>query len=221
LNKLNKGIVFSIIFHLILVFIFSQQFSQAPLQTVKKISVIKPIQAVLYFPPVKQQTVEAPKRESPVIEKSIPTKEKVMSKPLIETTTEKTVQETVKTNISPEVLPTPKLNRKVLTSDISSKSIAESSLEKLQQRLNTQALEFSQNDSFNQYLTEKNTIAPSITKFNQLPVAKAKVKEVDCNGSSLNTTVMAISGLLGGSVRCNSMPDLKHFLDKRLKERGR
>jgi len=215
LNKLNKGILFSIIFHLILIVIFSQQFSKSPLHTVKKTNSIKPIQAVLYFPPAKQQTVEAPKLESPVIEKSIPTNEKVISKPLIET-----VQETVKTNISPETLLKPKLNKKVLTSDTSSKSITESSLEKLQQRLNTQALEFSQNDSFNQYLTEKNTIEPSTTKFNQLPVAKAKVKEVDCNASSLNTAVMAISGLLGGSVRCNSMPDLKHFLDKRLKERG-
>jgi len=203
------------------VVIFSQQFSQTPLHTVKKISEIKPIQAVLYFPPAKQQTVEAPKLESPVVEKSIATKKEEKSKPLIEATIEKTVQETVKTNISPETLLKPKHSKKVLTSETSSKSITESSLEKLQQRLNTQALEFSQNDSFNQYLTEKNTIESSTTKFNQLPVAKAKVKEVDCNASSLNTAVMAISGLLGGSVRCNSMPDLKHFLDKRLKERGR
>jgi hypothetical protein len=224
LNKLNKGLIFSIIFHLILLVIITQHFSQSPLKIVKKnkpINPIKPIQARLYFPPAKKQPTVALEKVAAVINKNIPKNEKITITKRVEKTLPKPEKITEKAYMPPKISPKKTINKNVLTSDSSSKNIAQNSLEKLQQRLNTQVLEYSQNDSFNQYLTDKNTIAPSITKFNQLPIAKAKIKEVDCNSSALNTAVMVVSGFLGGSVKCNSIPNLKEFLDKRVDERGK
>jgi hypothetical protein len=225
LNKVNKGLFFSVIFHLILFAIFSQQFSKSPLHTEKKNKPVKQIQARLYFPTVKEQSSASPKIGPPEIEESPPKIEKIKNTQ----TTKKTAQIPTKAtevaevvvNVQPKVLPKQTITNNVLTSETSSKSITQASLERLRQRLNTQTLESSQDDSFEHYLDEKSTIAPSITQFNQLPKAGAKVREVDCNASGLNSAVTAISGLLGGSVRCNSMPNLKPFLEKRLKQRGK
>lgn len=224
MSKLNKGLLFSIVFHMIFLLLLTQQFFQTPLQTIK-IKTIKPIQARLYSPPIKKQPIVVSKRYSFTIEKVIPTDEKVIITPRIEKIAAKAVNkpsiDTSNANTPPKIFSKQKISKKVLTSDRSKISITQTSLEKFKKHLNTQVQEDSQNDSFNQYLTEKNTITPSITKFNQLPTAKAKIKEVDCNNSKLNTAVTAISGLLGGSVRCNSMPNLKRFLDKRNNQRGK
>jgi len=221
LNKINIGLCFSVIFHLILFAIFSQQFSKSPLRPEIKTKPVKQIQARLYFPPAKKQPLPPPKQEPAEIKESKPQTEITtqMSTRATEVAEVAEVAEVI--NIQPKVLPKPTKNSNVLTSETSSKSITQASLEKLRQRLSTQTLEFSLGDSFEQYLAEKNTIEPSITQFNQLPKAGAKVREVDCNASSLNSAVTAISGLLGGSVRCNSMPNLKPFLEKRLKQRGK
>lgn len=219
---LNKPLFFSVIFHLVLFLAFSHQFSQTSLPSKKEKKKVKPIQATLYFPPAKklikvEDKVEAEaevEKAAPLIEKSetFPDKSKV-SKPV-----EKVTPPAV-TNKKPQVMPNQQVMKKVLTSDSSTMSISQSALSKLQQRLSNQAQEHSSNDSFNQYLTDKNTIARSTTKLNQLPEAKAKTKEVDCNASAINTALTGLSYLLGGSVRCNSTPNLKAFLDKRAKEK--
>jgi len=205
---------------------FSQPFSDPPLLTEKKNKPVKQIQARLYFPPVKKQPPTSPKQAPENIEEIKPKINKTTSTNKAEITDKKPTRAkeiAVKTaeNIQPKAIPKPTTTGNVLTSEKSNKSIAQASLEKLRQRLNIETLESSHSDSFEQYLTEKNTIAPSITKFNQLPKAGAKVREVDCNASSLNSAVTAISGLLGGSVQCNSMPNLKPFLEKRLNQRGK
>jgi uncharacterized protein YggU (UPF0235/DUF167 family) len=104
----------------------------------------------------------------------------------------------------------------VLKSKASSKKMSQTSLEKLKQRLDNQTLENAANDSLTKYLTDKSTIAQSITKYDQLATAKAKIKEVDCNSSKFNSALNTMSTLLCGSIRCNSMPNLKNFLNKRM-----
>lgn len=223
MNRFSKGLCFSIFFHLILLIIVTRPFSPPALQTVKKSNPVKPIQARLYFPPIKRQPILAIDKVSQKIEESRSRDEKVNNSRMLEKTTAKIVQrkvtKTQKESILPEITPNQQSNKKVLTSSTSTKSITQTSLENLQRRLNDQLLEYSQKESFNKYLADKNTIDASVTKFNQLPTAKAKIKEVDCNASKLNIAVTAISGLLGGSVRCNSMPNLKRFLDNRAKEK--
>jgi ATP-dependent Lon protease len=209
---------------LVLIIIVTQPFSPTALQTVKKNNTAKPIQARLYFPPVKKQPIVTINKVSPIIEESIAIDEKVNNSRTLEKKTPKTAQKKVTKTQKESILSAPsnqQINKKILTSNSSTKSIAQTSLENLQGRLNDQLLEYSQKEGFNKYLADKNTIDPSVTKFNQLPVAKAKIKEVDCNASNVNIAVTAISGLFGGSVRCNSMPNLKGFLDKRTKEKGK
>jgi hypothetical protein len=205
---------------------FSHQFSQKSLPVIKEKRKVKPIQARLYFPPVKKQlTVKVEievevevevevEQAKPPIKRSKPTTEKTMVNKLADKVTPPPIA-----NKKSPVIRTQQIAKKVLTSNSSTKNISQSALEKLQQRLSNQALEDSSNDSFNQYLSDKNYIAPSITKFNQLPEAKAKIKKVDCDASALNTVIVITSGLLGGSVRCDSMPNLKEFLDKRAEEK--
>jgi hypothetical protein len=212
-NKLSKGLIFSTIFHLMILVIFTQPFSQAPLPIIIKNNPGKPIQARLYFSSVAKHSSFAFETVPATLIKKAP---KAKAKAKSKTQTIKKIllkREATTTKILPKQLN----NKEVLTSESSSKSISQTSLRKLRQRLNNQASENAQNDNFNQYLTHKNIIAPSITRFNQQPDAKAKVKHVDCNNSKVNIVITEISNLLGGSVRCNSMPDLKDFLDKRKK----
>ncbi|MBA6232123.1 MULTISPECIES: hypothetical protein [unclassified Colwellia] len=49
MNKLSKGLICSTIFHLMMLIIFTQPFSQAPLPMIIKKNPGKPIQARLYF----------------------------------------------------------------------------------------------------------------------------------------------------------------------------
>jgi hypothetical protein len=211
-NKLSKGLIFSTIFHLMILVIFTQPFSQAPLPIIIKNNPGKPIQAKLYFSSVAKQPSFAFETVPATIIKKAP-KDKAKSK----TQTVKKIPLKREATTTAKILPKQLNNKEVLTSESSSKSISQTSLRKLRQRLNNQASENAQNDNFNQYLTHKNTIAPSITRFNQQLDAKAKVKHVDCNNSKLSIVITEISNLLGGSVRCNSMPNLKDFLDKRKK----
>jgi hypothetical protein len=213
-NKLSKGLIFSTIFHLMILVIFTQPFSQAPLPIIIKNNPGKLIQARLYFSSVAKQSNFAFETVPATIIKKSP-KDKAKSK--TQTQTVKKIPLKREATTTAKILPKQINNKEVLTNESSSKSISQTSLRKLRQRLNNQASENAQNDNFNQYLTHKNTIAPSITRFNQQPDAKAKVKQVDCNNSKVNIVITEISNLLGGSVRCNSMPDLKDFLDKRKK----
>jgi hypothetical protein len=210
-NKLSKGLIFSTIFHLMILVIFTQPFSQAPLPMIIK-NPGKPIQARLYLSSVTKHSSFAFDTLQATIIKKAP-KNKTKS----ETQTVKRIPLKRESTTQAKILPKQLNNKQVLTSDSSSKSISQTSLRRLRQRLNNQASENAQNDNFNQYLTHKNTIAPSITRFNQQPDAKAKVKQINCNNSKVNIVITEISNLLGGSVRCNSMPDLKDFLDKRKK----
>lgn len=223
LNRLHKGLIISITFHLLLFGIVTRQFSQTPLQTIKKDNQVEPIQARLYFPQIKSAPTEAVKKELLVIGDKETKNEKINHVKRQEITSLKKplppLKITEKANSSPETFTKQQVSTKVLTSETSKKGITQSSLEKLKKRLSAKIQEQSQIDNLHQYFTDKNTISPSITKFNQLPIAKAKIKEVDCNTNSLNVAVTAISGLLGGSVRCNSMPNLKRFLDDRAKEK--
>lgn len=191
--------------------IFTQAFSQGPLSTIKK-NRGKPIQARLYFSPVAKQSHLTLNTVSPPLIKKAPRNETKSETQAVKRTPLKR-EATTKAKI---LRKQPK-NKEVLTSESSSKSISQTSLRKLRQRLNNQASENAQNDNFNHYLANKNTIASSITRFNKQPDAKAKMKQVDCNNSKVNIAITAISDLLGGSVQCNSMPDLKKFLDKRKK----
>jgi len=199
--------------HLLLFLVLSHQFHQTPLPSIKEKTKVKPIQAMLYFPPVKKQLpveVEVEsliKKSKPITKKSMVNKlaKKVISLPI--------------TNKKPQVIPKQRITKKVLTSDSSTKNISQSALEKLQQRLSNQAQEHANNDSYNQYLSDKNYITPSITKFGQLPEVKAKIIKVDCDANALNTAIVIMSNLLEGSVRCDSMPNLKEFLDKRAEEK--
>jgi hypothetical protein len=201
--------------------IVTRQFSQTPLRTIKKDNQVEPIQARLYFPQIKSAPTKAVKKELLVIGDKETKNEKINHVKRQEITSLKKtlppLEITEKANSSPEIFPKQQVSKKVLTSETSKKGITQSSLEKLKNRLNAQIQKQSQIDNLHHYFTDKNTISPSITKFNQLPIAKAKIKEVDCNTNSLNIAVTAISGLLGGSVRCNSMPNLKRFLDDRAK----
>jgi hypothetical protein len=221
LNRLHKGLIISITFHLFLFGIVTRQFSQTPLRTIKKDNQVEPIQARLYFPQIKSAPTKAVKKELLVIGDKETKNEKINHVKRQEITSLKKtlppLEITEKANSSPEIFPKQQVSKKVLTSETSKKGITQSSLEKLKNRLSAQIQKQSKIDNLHQYFTDKNTISPSITKFNQLPIAKAKIKEVDCNTNSLNIAVTAISGLLGGSVRCNSMPNLKRFLDDRAK----
>ncbi len=214
MHKFNKALFFSVVFHLLLFLAFSHQFSQTSLPAKKEKKKVKPIQARLYFPPVKKQLTLEVEQAEPAIEKS----KAIIEKSMVNKLTKKVAHQAL-TNKKPQVIPKQQITKKILTSNLSTKNISQSALEKLQQRLSNQAQEHANNDSYNQYLTDKNTIARSTTKFNQLPEAKAKIKEVDCNANVLNTAVTLLSGLLGGSIRCNNMPNLKAFLKKRAKEK--
>jgi hypothetical protein len=209
----------SIIFHVLLFAIISQQFSQKKIIEINKKNKNKPIQATLYFPPIKEpesetiKEIETPKpkqsqvKELPVA--SLPTnKPNKPNKPKIEK------KELTKVSIKPAI-------KEILTNETSTKSITQRTLEKLRNRLHNQAVLKSEQDSLDQYIADKNSIDRSSTKLYAVPEAKAKKVEVDCNASALSTAVVVLSGLTGGSFRCNSQPNLKAFLKKRAEEKGR
>jgi hypothetical protein len=142
-NKLSKGLIFSTIFHLMILVIFTQPFSQAPLPIIIKNNPGKPIQARLYFSSVAKQSSFAFETVPATIIKKAP-KAKAKSK----TQTIKKIllkREATTTKILPKQLN----NKEVLTSDSSSKSISQTSLRRLRQRLNNQASENAQNDNLN------------------------------------------------------------------------
>ncbi|MEW6989141.1 hypothetical protein AADZ91_00515 [Colwelliaceae bacterium 6441] len=81
------------------------------------------------------------------------------------------------------------------------------------------AINDSANMNYQQFITDKNTIAVSKSKFNQLPEAKARKVEVDCS-NTFNKGITMLSGLLGGSIKCNSFNGSQQYIDARLKKMG-
>ena len=57
------------------------------------------------------------------------------------------------------------------------------------------------------------------TNFEQLPEAKAAEVNVSCN-NMLNKSMMAMSGLLGGTIKCNSFNGSQKYINKRLDKLG-
>ncbi|TWX58631.1 hypothetical protein [Colwellia hornerae] len=207
MNKLSKGLTFSIILHIILLVIFTQPFSPSQLKTVEKHASVKPIQARLYFPSQqKEQVTLVPKKGSLAIVEDLPVAEKLVSNKL--------AKKIPPTKIQPAKPSKQPNDKNALTRKILGKKIGKTSLDKLRQRLHKQIIENAANDNLNKFLTDKRTIDRSITKYNQLALATAKIKEVDCNNSTFNSAVKAMSSLLGGSIKCNSIPNLKGFLNK-------
>lgn len=211
MNKLSKGLILSIILHIALLIIFTQGLSTLPVSAIKNNYSVNPIQAHLYFPLRSNKKVTFPSIKKPITNKeTMPTDQKKTSDEWLEKTNNR--------KILPATLPKQPIDKNVLESKTSGKKISQTSLAKLKQRLYNQARENAANDSLNEYLTDKSTVAQSITKYDQLAPAKAKIKEVDCNSSKFNRAVEAMSTLLSGSIRCNSMPNLKNFLIKRMAE---
>lgn len=222
--KLNKTLIFSIVIHVLLFAVLSQQFSKKTLPVKAKKDKVKAIQATLYFPPIKKQENEIIKEINTDKAKPKTAEETTQKIAAANSVTIKPTKKPIKPKEEikiPTVFPKPQITKKILTSKISTKSISQSALEKLQNRLSNQALENSLNDSFNQYVIDKNTIGRSTTKLFEVPVAQAKRVDIDCNGSALNTTITVLSGFMGGSIRCSSMPNLKEFLKKRAEEKGK
>ena len=215
MHKFNKLLFFSAALHLLLLLVLSHQFHQRPLPSIKEKKKAKPIQATLYYPPVKKQLPIEVEGVAPKQEQVKPRTEKVKATKTITKVTKKTPLK----NEKAKILSKQSVTKTAETSDSSTNSISQDALDKLHQRLNKQARDNSNNDSYNQYIKDKNTIAPSITKFNQLPEPKAETREVDCNASAFSTAVVVASNLLGGSIRCNRMPNLKEFLKKRAEEK--
>ena len=215
MQKFNKLLFFSAALHLLLLLVLSHQFHQTPLPRIKEKTKVKPIQATLYFPLVKKQLPVEVEKVTPIQETIKPSTAKVKAAKTIKKVTIKTPLKN-KTN---NILSKQSVTKKAASSDLSTNSISQDALEKLHQRLSKQARDNSNNDSYNQYIKDKNTIDPSITKFNQLPEAKAETREVNCNANAFNIAVVVASNLLGGSTHCNRMPNLKRFLKKRAKER--
>jgi hypothetical protein len=210
LNKLSKGLTFSIILHIAVLIIFTQGLSTVQLSAVKNNDSVNPIiQARLYFPlRLRKKAILTSSKEPLAIKETMPTDEKKRSNEWLEKTNNRKIQ--------PAKLSKQPIDKNVLESKTSSKKMSQTSLEKLKQRLDNQARENAANDSLTKYLTKKSTVGQSITTYDQLAPAKAKIKEVDCNSSKLNSALKAMSTLLGGSIRCNSMPNLKNFLNKRM-----
>ena len=79
---------------------------------------------------------------------------------------------------------------------------AQNSLQSLREQLNNQIRDQSAKEYYKAFVESKNFIPRSTTKFKQLPEAKAVDVKINCD-SAFNKGVKIISGLLGGSIKCN------------------
>jgi len=107
-------------------------------------------------------------------------------------------------------------NRKTKTKTLS----ALNSLEKLRRDIANENVHLSSKDSLQQYLDNKHYIPPSKTRFQQLPEAKAKKLEVNCN-TTLFKGLTILGGLLGGSIKCNSFNGSQQYIGDRLEKLGK
>tara|TARA_R110001592_G_scaffold77937_4_gene234215 strand:+ start:1211 stop:1465 length:255 start_codon:yes stop_codon:yes gene_type:complete len=78
LNKLSKGLTFSIILHIAVLIIFTQGLSTVPLSAVKNNDSVNPIiQARLYFPlRLRKKAILTSSKEPLAIKETMPTDEK-------------------------------------------------------------------------------------------------------------------------------------------------
>jgi len=84
LHTFKKLLFFSAALHLLLFLVFSHQFHQTPLPSIKEKTKVKPIQATLYFPPIKKQLPVEVEQAEPPIQNSKPTTKKSTVKKLAE-----------------------------------------------------------------------------------------------------------------------------------------
>lgn len=94
------------------------------------------------------------------------------------------------------------------------------SLDKLSKQLIDKAMKQGAIESYKEYVEEKNTIPKSTTRLNQLPEPKAVEVNVNCD-NALSKGLTVISGLMGGTIRCNINKDFQKYIDARLEKMGK
>ncbi|NQY35989.1 MAG: hypothetical protein HRT37_13660 [Alteromonadaceae bacterium] len=122
------------------------------------------------------------------------------------TTTTTTSQSKAKSVIDPldKIKTTKNKNSEVKThkNTTTRRVSAQNSLQSLREQLNNQIRDQSAKEYYKAFVESKNFIPRSTTKFKQLPEAKAVDVKINCD-SAFNKGVKIISGLLGGSIKCN------------------
>lgn len=226
----NKPLLVSLIIHGVLVtgFLLSSVLPpvfQPPIKNTV-IENLAPIQATLYFPKITQETV--PKQTETVIpepteplnpEKIIKTAPEIVSAQSSETPPAQPTQPPQPENQTTELPSIAKTTeadtQQTLPADSGSR------LHRLNQALSSHLNNLSEQKI--QSLTESATnrreeqFYRQQTKGYQLPFEEPqmKVKKINCS-NTVGMAAGAISGLLGGNLRCTEQPDFQRFIDARL-----
>lgn len=212
-----KYAVIVLLLHALLLFVLNNTV------TVSQITPIEyeaPIKATLYFPPKVNEVTE---KEKPVIETE---PEKVVEEatavdPITEVNTEtvldkvvhkltETPKEVKNKDLSPKESPAPV---------IPNRNVSNRSLRNLKKSISQQMQEQALKQSYDEYIESRNSIPKSVNKFipeGEAPEFKVKKTYVDCSNVAVKG-LKILSGILGGTMRCNTSPALKEFLKEREK----
>lgn len=224
-NSIKRQILFSLTVHacfVIALIVFNS--TQEPMRPTP-FEDIKPIQATLYFPNIRQETV-AKQTESLLREATAAPEPKVEK----EAGTEVEAAPLTPPEVTPSQPPQPENQMaelqsvaKTAKSDTPQTSSADSGsrLQQLNQALSSHLNNLAEQKI--QSLTENATnqraeqFYQQQTQGYQLPVAEPelKIKKIDCSNAASKTVGM-FSAMLGGNLRCTEQPDFQRFIDARL-----
>jgi hypothetical protein len=93
-------------------------------------------------------------------------------------------------------------------------------LQSLREKIYLQKIDQGAKEHYQAFIESKKILPRSTTKLNQLPEAKAVEIKVDCS-NTFNKGLKIISGMLGGSIKCNRFNGSQKFIDARLEKMGK
>jgi len=204
---ISSAFVYSVVIHILLLLAL---LTITPKLEAPQKQIIKIISAKLLYKKPTPAPVEQAK-ESVVQKSKIETRKKPTEK-LNKNKIMKEIEPAIKNEGEKKENNTPRVTKQKFSSF--------NSLQSLRERVNQQSYKQSANDHYQATVKSKNVIPRSTTKFKQLAEAKAVTIRVNCD-NALNKGMMIMSGLLGGSVKCNSFNGSKKFIDERLEKLGK
>jgi len=212
--KEYSAYIYSVLVHLVVLLLL---FSISPtIKTFPEKQIVKIISAKLFY----NKSTAMPVNDHKVKEQILNIEEKTSNnasgskvkkaiKPINQSKTEKTTEAVGRVKTS-----------KNITSTVSQKTLSSSNtLQSLREKIDKESYKQQSKAAYESFVRSKNSLARSTTKFEQLPEAKAVEVNVSCN-NTLNKSITIMSGLLGGTIKCNSFNESQKHIDRRLDKLG-
>jgi DNA mismatch repair ATPase MutL len=224
LAKDSSAYIYSVLIHIVIFFTLSS-FNPIVKNSPEK-KTVKIISAKLFYNKITVKTISNQKEKESGKSTEQSTEQSSLEDHLINTSNSASTSKTekvIKPVESSKI--TKKRNSEALTKKTSVKKVPTklfnslNSLQSLRKNIDSKSYKKNGDEAYQAFVKNKNFIPQSTTKYNQIPEAKAVDIKVNCN-NAFNKSMTVISGLLGGTIKCNSFNGSQKHIDARLEKLG-